>query len=315
MKTFGIIGVAGFVAPRHLQAIRDTGNTLVAALDKFDSVGIMDSYFPKAQFFTEFEAFDQCLDQLSRSGQQGPDYISICSPNYLHEAHCGYALRRGADAICEKPLALDPSSIDALAELETQNGRRIWNILQSRLHPSIVNLREEVQQGPKDKVYDIDLTYLTSRGNWYFTSWKGEPAKSGGIATNIGIHFFDMLSWIFGPVQQNIVHHHGQDTAAGYLELSQARVRWFLSVNADHLPEHIKAKGQHFFRSIQIDNREVEFSHGFKDLHTVSYEEILKGRGIGIEETRQAIEIVHEIRNKETTRLKEDYHPMARTVV
>ncbi len=311
MKIFGLVGVAGFVAARHLKAIKETGNSLVAALDKFDSVGIMDSYFPKADFFVEFERFDRHLEKLKYENNHELDYVSVCTPNYLHDAHVRFALRRGADAICEKPLVLNPWNIDKLAHVEKETGKRIWNILQLRLHPSIIALREKIKNGPKNKMYDVDLTYLTSRGNWYFSSWKGDISKSGGIATNIGVHFFDMLSWIFGEVKQNTINVHAHDRAAGILELENARVRWFLSLNSDDLPEEIKLKEQRTFRSIKIEDEEVEFSGGFTDLHTKSYEGIIAGNGFGIEETRQAINIVHDIRSKKPIGLKGEYHPLA----
>jgi UDP-N-acetyl-2-amino-2-deoxyglucuronate dehydrogenase len=311
MKNFGIIGVAGFVAARHLNAIKETGNSLVAAMDKFDSVGILDSYFPKADFFVEFERYDRHLETLKYEYNRELDYVSVCTPNYLHDAHVRFALRRGADAICEKPLVLNPWNIDKLAHIETESGKRIWNILQLRLHPSIIALHEKIKNGPKNKMYDVDLTYLTSRGSWYFSSWKGDLSKSGGIATNIGVHFFDMLSWIFGGVKKNTINMHAHDRAAGFLELENARVRWFLSINADDLPEKIKLKGQTTYRSIKIEDEELEFSEGFKNLHTKSYEEILAGNGFGIEETRQAINIVHDIRSKKPIGLKGEYHPLA----
>jgi UDP-N-acetyl-2-amino-2-deoxyglucuronate dehydrogenase len=295
MKNFALIGVAGFVAPRHLRAIRDTGNNLVAALDKFDQVGILDSYFPNADFFTEFERFDRHLDKLRRKGTR-VDYVSICTPNYLHDSHIRFALRHGADAICEKPLVLKPWNVDALAELERETKRKVYTILQLRLHPSIVALREEIAKGPKDKVYDINLNYITSRGRWYHYSWKGDEAKSGGIATNIGIHFFDMLLWIFGGVKEMTVTDLAPDHASGTLRLEQANVTWNLSINYDHLPEAVKAQGKRTFRSLTMGGKEVEFSEGFTDLHTRSYEEILKGNGFGLNEARPSIELVHRIR-------------------
>lgn len=312
MKNFGLVGVAGFVAARHLNAIKETNNSLLAALDKFDSVGIMDSYFPKADFFVEFERFDRHLETLKYEQNLELDYISVCTPNYLHDAHVRLALRRGADAICEKPLVLNPWNIDKLAHIEKESGKRIWNILQSRLHPSIISLREKVRNNPKNTKYDIDLTYITSRGSWYFSSWKGDISKSGGIATNIGVHFFDILTWIFGEVRQNTVHLHEADKAAGLLELENARIRWFLSLDNNDLPDKIKLKGQRTYRSIIIEDEELEFSGGFTDLHTKSYEQILCGKGFGIEDTRQAIEIVHDIREKKTVALKGEYHPMAK---
>src|SRR6478609_2701556 len=247
MKNFALIGAAGYIAPRHLQAIRDTKNNLVAALDKSDTVGVMDSYFPNADFFTEYERFDRHLDKLRRQGK-GVQYVSICSPNYLHDSHIRFALRQQADAICEKPLVLNPWNVEALEEIEMETGKKVYTILQLRLHPSIIELRNKVLNGPTDKIYDVDLTYITSRGHWYHISWKGDVSKSGGIATNIGIHFFDMLIWIFGAVKENIVHVHTHDRAAGFLQLERARVRWFLSINADTLPETVQAKGQRTYR-------------------------------------------------------------------
>ena len=305
-----MIGAAGYIAPRHMKAIKETGNDLVAALDKFDSVGVIDSYFPNASFFTEFERFDRHIDKLKRTGNH-LDYVSICSPNYLHDAHIRFALRQGADAICEKPLVLNPWNMDALSLIEEETGHKIYNILQLRVHPSIIALKKKIDEGPKDKIYDIDLTYLTSRGIWYYTSWKGDISKSGGIATNIGVHFFDMLSWIFGNLKKNIVHVNTHDRSAGFLEFEKARVRWFLSINFDLLPEEVKAKGQTTYRSITIEGEELEFSGGFTDLHTTSYDDILNGKGYGLEAPRQAIEIVHTIRVATHIGPKGDYHPFA----
>lgn len=295
MKNFALIGAAGFIAPRHLKAIKETGNNLVAALDKHDNVGILDSYFPEADFFTEFERFDRHLDKLKRKGQK-IDYITICSPNYLHDAHIRYALRYGADAICEKPLVLNPWNLDGLMEIEKETGNKVYTILQLRLHPDIIALRERVKNGPRDKVYDIDLQYMTSRGHWYHSSWKGDLSKSGGIATNIGIHFFDMLMWIFGDVKKNEVHKHEMDHASGALQLEQANVKWFLSINYDHIPASMKQKGKRTFRSLTMGNEQIEFSDGFTDLHTKSYEHILSGNGFGAEEARKSIELVTKIR-------------------
>lgn len=295
MKNFALIGAAGYIAPRHMKAIKETGNNLVAALDKHDNVGILDSYFPNADFFTEFERFDRHLDKLKRKGQN-VDYVSICSPNYLHDSHIRFALKHGADAICEKPLVLNPWNVDALAEIEKETGKKIYTILQLRLHPSIIALREKILNGQKDKVYDVDLRYITSRGNWYQTSWKGDESKSGGIATNIGIHFFDMLIWIFGSVKDSKVKTHEKDHAEGYLELERGRVRWFLSINYQHIPENMKAAGKRTYRSLTIENQELEFSEGFTDLHTLSYQEILKGNGFGIQDARASIEVVQAIR-------------------
>jgi UDP-N-acetyl-2-amino-2-deoxyglucuronate dehydrogenase len=313
MKNFALIGAAGYIAPRHLKAIKDTQNNLLAAYDTFDSVGVMDSYFPSADFFVEFERFDRHLEKLRYDKGINLDYVSICTPNYLHDAHIRTALRIGADAICEKPLVLNPWNIDALEKVEQSTGRRTWNILQLRVHESIIALREKIQNGPKDKVYDIDLTYLTSRGHWYYTSWKGDVEKSGGIATNIGVHFFDMLSWIFGDVKSNKVNVHTHDRASGILELERANVRWFLSINEDLLPDEVQKKGQRTFRSITVEGEELEFSEGFTDLHTISYSEIIEGNGYGIQETRQAIEIVHDIRHATPIGLVGDYHPLAKS--
>ena len=295
MKNFALIGAAGFIAPRHLKAIKDTGNNLVAAMDKFDSVGIIDSYFPHADFFTEFERFDRHIDKLRRQGKK-VDYVSICSPNYLHDSHIRFALRQQADAICEKPLVLNPWNVDALAEIEKETGKRIYTILQLRLHPSIIQLQEEVLANKTNKVYEVDLTYITSRGQWYHHSWKGDESKSGGIATNIGIHFFDMLLWIFGEPKNVKMEKQEADHACGYLELERARIKWFLSINEDHLPIPIKAQGKRTFRSLKMDNGEIEFSDGFTDLHTLSYQEILKGRGFGLNDAKPSIELAHRIR-------------------
>ena len=312
MKNFALIGAAGYIAPRHLKAIKDTNNKLIAALDKFDSVGIMDSYFPDADFFVEFERFDRHIEKLKRRKNINLDYVSICTPNYLHYAHIRMALRRDAHAICEKPLVLNPWNIDALQDIEKETKKKVYTILQLRLHPSIIALRNKVLNGPKDKVYDVDLTYLTSRGHWYYTSWKGDVSKSGGIASNIGVHFYDMLSWIFGGVKQNVVHIHAHDRAAGYLELEKARVRWFLSIDYDVIPKEIKDSGQRTYRSITVDGEEIEFSGGFTELHTSSYKDILAGNGFGLADARQSIEIVHKIRNSAVSPLKGEYHPLAK---
>ncbi len=312
-KNFAVIGVGGYIAPRHLKAIKDTNNNLIAALDKFDSVGIMDSYFPDAHFFVEFERFDRHIEKLKRKKNISLDYVSICTPNYLHDAHIRMALRNGAHAICEKPIVINPWNVDQLIEIERESNTKVYSILQLRIHESIIALKKKVDNGPKDKIYDVDLTYLTSRGNWYQTSWKGDVSKSGGIATNIGVHFYDMLSWIFGNVKQNIVHKHTQDTAAGYLEFEKARVRWFLSIDYDNIPENVKVQGKRTYRSITVDGEEIEFSGGFTELHTKSYEAILKGGGHGLEDARQSIQIVHDIRNTEISPMLEDYHPMLKS--
>ncbi len=310
MVKFGLIGAAGYIAPRHMKAIKDTGNQLLAALDPFDSVGIIDSFFPDADFFIEPERFDRHLDKLRRTGKSAIDYVSICSPNYLHDSHIRMALRNQANAICEKPLVLNPWNIDALAQIEKETGKRIFNILQLRHHHAVTKLKEKIKQAPAGKIFDIDLTYITSRGSWYFYSWKGDIQKSGGIATNIGIHFFDMLTWIFGEPTQNIVHINDGHKAAGFLQLKSARVRWFLSVDRKNLPSDIAQKGQSTFRSIKVDGEEFEFSGGFTDLHTRTYENILNGKGYGLDATRTSIVIAHEIRNLIPSGPKGEYHPM-----
>jgi UDP-N-acetyl-2-amino-2-deoxyglucuronate dehydrogenase len=294
MKNFALIGAAGYIAPRHMQAIKDTGNQLIAALDKFDSVGIIDSYFPSADFFTEFERFDRHLDKLRRNGTK-IDYVSICSPNYLHDSHIRFALRHQADAICEKPLVLNPWNIDALTEIEKETGRRINAILQLRLHPILQNLKREVDSTP-GKIFDVELNYITSRGRWYHHSWKGDESKSGGVVTNIGIHFFDMLMWIFGPLVNDPVGTMNDEQASGTLILDRARVNWFLSIDAEDLPEASKHSGKRTYRSLKIGGHEVEFSDGFTDLHTESYKEILAGRGFGLEDARPSIDLIHRFR-------------------
>lgn len=311
MKNFAIIGVGGYIAPRHLKAIKDTGNNLLSAYDRFDSVGIMDSYFPDAAFFTEQELFDRHNTKLQESATK-LDFVSVCTPNYLHDAHTRYGLRLGCDVICEKPMVLNPWNIDALEKVEKETGHHIYNILQLRLHDSIVALKKKIDEGPQDKVYDVDLTYITSRGKWYYTSWKGDEHKSGGVATNIGVHFYDMLSWIFGDVQENVVHVASHDRVAGFLRLKKARVRYFLSINADHLPANAVQGEKRTYRTIMIDGDEFEFSAGFTELHTKSYEKILSGEGFGIEEARNCINIVHTIRNAKPIGLKGDYHPLAK---
>ena len=311
MKNFAIIGVGGYIAPRHLKAIKDTGNNLLSAYDRFDSVGIMDSYFPEAAFFTEQELFDRHNAKLQRT-ENRLDYVSVCTPNYLHDSHTRYGLRLGCDVICEKPIVLNPWNIDALEKMEQETGHNVYTILQLRLHDSIVALKKKIDEGPKDKVYDVDLTYITSRGLWYYTSWKGDVHKSGGVATNIGVHFYDMLSWIFGPVQENIVHVASHDRVAGFLRLRNARVRYFLSINAEHLPANAVQGEKRTYRTIMIDGEEFEFSQGFTELHTKSYEKILAGEGFRVSEARNCINIVHTIRNAAPVGLKGDYHPMAK---
>ena len=309
-KRFALIGAGGYIAPRHMKAIKETGNDLVAAIDKNDSVGIMDSYFPGADFFTEFERFDRHLEKLKRA-QQPVDFMSICSPNYLHDSHMRFGLRLGADVICEKPLVLNPWNIDALQEIELETNKKVNTILQLRLHPKVQELRKKIQSENAPHKYEVDLVYITSRGKWYFTSWKGDLQKSGGIATNIGVHFYDLLGWLFGKVQQNIVHVQQHDRVAGYLEYEQARVRYFLSINEQTLPQELLDAGKKTFRSLQIGGEEFEFSEGFGDLHTVSYQEILNGNGFGLNESKQSIETVHNIRNAQPVGLVGDYHPFA----
>ncbi|MDP2423184.1 MAG: Gfo/Idh/MocA family oxidoreductase [Bacteroidales bacterium] len=309
-KKFALIGSAGFIAPRHMQAIKETGNELVCALDRFDVMGTIDSFSPNADFFTEPERFDRHLDKLRREGKNKIDYVSICSPNYLHDAHIRLALRNQAHAICEKPLVINPWNLDALQEIEKESGKSIYTILQLRLHPAIVALKKQVEQSPPGKIVDIDLTYITSRGRWYFISWKGNLQKSGGLVTNIGIHFFDMLMWVFGEVRQNIVHHSAHDNAAGFLRLERANVRWFLSVDAEDLPDSSKQAGKRTYRSITIEGQEIGFSEGFTGLHTRAYEEILNGKGLGIEDARASINAAYNIRHTIPIGKSGDYHPM-----
>ncbi len=312
LKNFALIGAAGYIAPRHMRAIKDTGNKLLAALDPFDSVGIIDSYFPEADFFTETERFDRHLDKLKRGKTNKVDFVSICSPNYLHDAHIRLALRNNANAICEKPLLLNPWNIDSLTEIEKESGRKIYNILQLRHHPVIVSLKEKFDKLPNDKKHNIQLTYITSRGKWYYYSWKGAEEKSGGIVTNIGIHFFDMLSWIFGKVQNSHLHLMQPNKASGMLELENANVSWYLSLDSNDIPANAKENGLTTYRSITIDDEEIEFSGGFTDLHTLSYEKILNGNGFGIEDSRQSIEIAHMIRNQSLSKNKFDLHPFVK---
>jgi len=313
MKRFALIGAAGYIAPRHMRAIKETGNDLTAALDPFDSVGIIDSYFPQADFFTEPERFDRHLDKLRRKGDKSKiDFVSICSPNYLHDAHIRMALRNDANAICEKPLVLNPWNLDGLQEIEAESGNNIYNILQLRHHPSIIALKEKFDKLPDDKIHDIELTYITSRGKWYFYSWKGDVTKSGGIVTNIGIHFFDMLSWIFGEAKGNTVHLMEENKAAGILQLKKANVKWFLSLDKNDLPEQAVKNGLPTYRSITIDKNELEFSGGFTDLHTISYQSILNGTGFRIGEARNSIQIVHGIKSSKPIGLKGDYHSFLR---
>ena len=310
-KNFALIGAAGYIAPRHMKAIKETGNTLLAAVDPSDSVGILDSYFPNTHFFTEFERFDRHIEKLKYDDNTQLDFVSICSPNYLHDAHIRFALRSGAHAICEKPLVLNPWNIEKLIKVEENTGKKVFNVLQLRVHPSIIQLKEKVS-AIKDKKFEVILTYITSRGNWYNSSWKGDISKSGGVATNIGIHFFDMLSWLFGGLQENQVGLHTKNAASGYLEFEKARVRWFLSTDAQHLPPEVMAKGQRTYRSITIDGEEIEFSGGFTDLHTLVYQDILNGQGYGLKEALRAVEIVQQIRNAPVVYNRTYTHPLVK---
>ncbi|MGQ0671785.1 MAG: Gfo/Idh/MocA family oxidoreductase [Hyphomicrobium sp.] len=305
-KTFALIGAGGYVAPRHMKAIKAVGGDLVVAMDPNDSVGVIDSYFPDAHFFVEFERFDRHVDKLKRQGRR-IGYVSICSPNYLHDAHCRFALRSGADAICEKPLVLNPWNLDGLAEIQSETGKKISTILQLRLHPEILKLKAQVEASPRDD-YEVDLTYITSRGRWYHVSWKGDRGKSGGVATNIGIHFFDMLVFVFGPVQSFALHVGDDNRAAGVIRCAKANVRWYLSLDSSDLPDGLKP-GQSTYRSILVDGREIEFSEGFTDLHTRSYEEILAGNGFGLEDVRPSIEIAAAIREMPLTAAGAGAHP------
>jgi len=314
-KNFAITGVAGYVAPRHLRAIKETGNRLVAAVDPHDSVGLLDSYFADVSFFTEFERFDRHIEKLRRQGEdQRVHYVSICSPNYLHDAHCRFALRVGADVICEKPVVLNPWNIDALQELEKESGKRIYTVLQLRVHPSLIALKEKLQKEKSSFKKEIILTYVTSRGLWYLISWKGQIEKSGGLATNIGIHFFDLLLWLFGKVEGSEIHLASPTRTAGYMELQNARVKWFLSIEKTDLPEVCKTKGKATFRSITIDGQEVEFSEGFTDLHTIVYRETLAGRGFGLADARPSVVLAHDIRNAKIIGVNEKSHPLMKNL-
>ena len=308
---FALIGAAGFVGVRHMRAIAETGQRLVAALDPRDSVGVLDQHFPDAHFFVEFERFDRHLDKLRRKGEP-VSFVSVCSPNYLHDSHIRFGLRSGANVICEKPVVLNPWNIDALADLEDETGKRVFNVLQLRLHPAIRALKERYAAGTARDKHLVDLAYITSRGRWYHVSWKGDLQKSGGIATNIGVHFFDMLQWVFGRVLSCSVHVATADTAAGYLELERARVRWFLSIDEQTLPAEVRAKGQRTYRAITIDEEAVEFSEGFTDLHTATYRDILAGGGFGLNDARPSIELVQRIRGAQLADEPERMHPFAR---
>jgi UDP-N-acetyl-2-amino-2-deoxyglucuronate dehydrogenase len=314
MKNFALTGVGGFIAPRHLKAIRDTGSRLVAAVDPKDSVGVLDQFGFDVRFFTEIERFDRYLEKLRRGPEDGRiDYLSVCSPNYLHDAHCRLGLRMKADVICEKPLVINPWNLDALQELEQESGQRIWTILQLRAHEKLIQLRDKLAaEASRGSVrnHDVVLTYVTSRGPWYDVSWKGQSEKSGGIPTNIGIHFFDMLMWMFGKAEGAKIHVNEARRMSGYLELERARVKWFLSVDNRDVPREVRAAGKTTFRSISVDGSEVEFSEGFTDLHTRVYELTLAGKGFGIQDARPSIELVHEMRNTPVSGASSDLHPL-----
>lgn len=313
---FAMTGVGGYIAPRHLRAIKDTGNRLVAAVDPNDSVGILDSYFDDCKFFTEFERFDRHVEKLRRSGDdKRVDWVTICSPNYLHDAHVRFALRVGADAICEKPVVLNPWNIDALQEIEQETGKRVFTVLQLRVHPSLVALKTEIMKVASSRKRQIDLTYITSRGGWYLVSWKGQTDRSGGLVTNIGIHFFDLLIWLFGDVQKSEVHHSSTLKTAGFIELKNAAVRWFLSIDKNDLPQEVAAKGQRTYRSIMIDNSEIEFSEGFTDLHTVVYRDILSGGGFGLADARPSVALAHDIREARPIGFNDHSHPIAARLI
>jgi len=310
-KNFAITGVAGDVAPRHLKAIKETGNRLVAAVDPHDSVGLLDSYFADVSFFTEFERFDRHIEKLRRQGEdKRVHYVSICSPNYLHDAHCRFTLRVGADAICEKPVVLNPWNIDALQELEKESGKRIFTVLQLRVHPSLIALKEKLRKEKSSSKKEVILTYVTSRGLWYLISWKGQIEKSGGLATNIGIHLFDLLIWLSGKVQHSEVHLSTPTRTGGYIELENAGVKWFLSIDKNDLPDETRNKDKTTYRSITIDGQEVEFSEGFTDLHTIVYRETLAGRGFGLDDARPSVVLAHDIRNAKIIGVNENSHPL-----
>jgi UDP-N-acetyl-2-amino-2-deoxyglucuronate dehydrogenase len=320
-KNFALIGAAGYIAPRHMKAIKETGNSLVAALDPYDGMGVIDSYFPEADFFIEPERFDRHLDKLRRlaSAKRRMDdlkvhYVTICSPNYMHDSHIRLALRNEAHAICEKPIVLNPWNLDALRIIENETGKKVYTILQLRLHPVIKALYEKVKKNPKKKNYDLDLTYITSRGKWYYRSWKGDLSKSGGIATNIGVHFFDMLTWIFGDVKENKVNVLTESKGAGILRLEKANIRWFLSIDMLDIPKEVRLRGKRTYRSLVMDGQEIEFSEGFTDLHTEVYREIVAGRGFGIMDSRPSIQVVYQIRNENPVGLTGDYHPILKDI-
>jgi UDP-N-acetyl-2-amino-2-deoxyglucuronate dehydrogenase len=309
-KNFAITGVAGYIAPRHLKAIKETGNKLVAAVDPHDSAGILDSYFDGVQFFREFERFDRHIEKLRRLGEEKRvHYVTICSPNYLHDAHARFALRVGAVAICEKPVVLNPWNVKPLQELEEESGKRIYTVLQLRVHPTLIALKKELENNPPSVKKNIELTYITSRGPWYLASWKGQLDRSGGLATNIGIHFFDLLIWLFGSVEHSEVHIATLVKTGGFLELAGARVKWFLSIDKEDLPPECKKDNKRTYRSILLDGQEIEFSEGFTDLHTIVYKEILAGKGFGLEDALPSIVLAHDIRNASTIGINQNSHP------
>lgn len=312
MKRFALIGAAGYIAERHMRAIKETGNILICASDKFDVMGRIDSYFPDAEFFLEHENLDKYMDDLRMKGEP-IDYVTICTPNYMHPSHIRFALRNGADAICEKPLVIFPEDMHIIKDIEGETGKRVFTILQLRYHPAILALKKKIDEGG-DKIYDIDLSYITTRGKWYLKSWKGDVQKSGGVATNIGIHFFDMITWIFGKVVKNTVHIYNPDKAAGFLQLEKARVRWFLSLDYHDLPKTATDKGMRTYRSITVDGDEIEFSGGFTDLHTVTYRHILDGNGYGIDDAAESIILTDYVRNANPKGLKGDYHPFLKNL-
>jgi UDP-N-acetyl-2-amino-2-deoxyglucuronate dehydrogenase len=311
MHNFALVGAAGFVAPRHMKAIQDTGNRLVAAVDPHDSVGVLDGYFPATQFFTEIERFDRHIEMLRRGEHENAvDYVSICSPNYLHDAHVRLALRVSAHAICEKPLVINPWNLDQLKQIEDEHQRRIYTVLQLRLHPQLLDLKEKIDREPATDKHDVSLAYITRRGQWYDASWKGDIARSGGVSMNIGIHFFDMLLWLYGKVERTEVHVRDDRRMAGWIELERARVRWFLSIDEQDLPAGIREQGGFAHRSITADGQEIDMSKGFADLHTRVYEDILAGRGFGIDDARAAIDLVYHIRNDTIVDSAANAHPL-----
>lgn len=310
MKRFALIGSAGYIADRHMKAIKETGNVLICATDRFDVMGRIDSFFPDAEFFLEIENLDKYMDDLRRDGNP-IDYVSICTPNYMHPSHIRFALRNGANAICEKPLVIFPEDMRIIKDIEAETGRRVFTVLQLRYHPAILALKREIEAAGS-QMHEIDLSYITTRGKWYSKSWKGDVLKSGGIATNIGIHFFDMITWIFGGVKENIVHFYGPDKAAGFLQLEKARVRWFLSLDYNDLPIQATSRGMRTYRSITVNGKEIEFSGGFTDLHTITYQNILNGNGFGIDDARESIELTDYVRNANPVGLVGDVHPLLR---